>query len=242
MLRPENSWQQKWEDKSHRTCGKYGTGRLAYRFAVAFSCGIILTAVALALPYTAGIGPSLLSMIPTVLFSTACQIGMVAIPLSYLRNTGWRLVDESAGLAAASGPPLQYRVSHLLVLTTLVATMLTLRIYVQSFGTIAPTGRIGFRLDSLGLVFAMAAVFGVIFLLLSAAVIAGFWACLGPHRPGYRLAISALLVTLLCAFPFHLAGGLEQIKWAVFITTYMAVTISSLLLLRYLGVRLVKIS
>jgi len=219
-----------------------GTGRLSRRLVIAFLCGATLTAMAIGLPYTTGTGPRLLFLATAALFSTAFQIGIVAIPLSYLRNTGWRLVDKSEGLASASGSPLQYRVSHLLVLTTLVAIMLMLRIYVQSFGTIRPTGQIGFRPDFFGFLFSMVAVFGVTLLLLSGAIITGFWACLGPHRPGYRLAISALLVTLLCTIPLHVAGGSAQVDWAVFITTYMAVVISSLLLLRYLGVRLVKVT
>ena len=80
-----------------------GTGRLSHRLAVALLFGGTLTAVALVLPNAAGTISDLLSLAPFVLFSTAIQIGIIAIPLSLLRQMGWRLVDESETPVMAGG-------------------------------------------------------------------------------------------------------------------------------------------
>ena len=119
---------------------------------------------------------------------------------------------------------------------TLVAGMLVLRALIQSLGTVDESGAVGFS-PGTGVI-PMITVFGVTYCLLSAAVVTGFWACLGPHRPGYRLTIPAIPVTSLCALPIHVFGGAAQISWAVSIATIIAVVIASLLLLRNLGVRL----
>jgi hypothetical protein len=217
-----------------------GTGRLSRRLVVALLFGVLLTAVVTGPLNATGPGWSgLHSAVELLLLFTAYQIGMVAIPLSILRHLGWRLVDESDSLVKTGGSPLQFRVSHLLALITLIAGILTLRGFVQSVGTVEQTAGANLIFNLILVMMAGIAIIGVTLSLLSAAVVTAFWACLGRHRPGYRLTISAVLVTLLCTIPLHAdVGGSDQVRWAVFVATVMVVVIASLLLMRHLGVRL----
>ncbi len=217
-----------------------GIGRVLYRVAFAILGSVTLMAVANGLPSIASRSQDLRGMLVTILFGALLQLGMIAIPLSYLQNTGWCLVDQAEKKALPSGAPLQFRVSHLLTLNVLVALILVVRNFVHSIGTIFESGAIGFQMVTFSHIVAAIAVFGVTLLLMSTAVVTGFWACLGPHPPGYRLSVSFVSVALLCAFPLPIAGGYAQVQWAMAILTFIAVVIFSLLLLRYLGVRLVR--
>ena len=220
-----------------------GKARLMVKIALAVLGGVaLMTVVYYGLPDITGGSQGLRARWVTILFEVLIQLGMIAIPLSYLQNTGWCLVDRSEKKALPSGMPLQFRVSHLLLLNVLVALILVIRKFVHSTGTILESGAIGFQGDTFSHMVAAIAVIGVNLLLMSTAVVTGFWACLGPHPPGYRLSVSLVSVALLCAFPLHIAGGYAQVQWTLAILTFMAVVILSLLLLRYLGVRLVKFS
>ena len=223
-----------------------GTGRFTKRLLIVLLLGILLTALPL---FSMRPVRSDFAAVFLHLAGAAFQIGLIAIPfgfpLGFLYDAGWRLRDKPEGVIPVSDPPLQYRVSHLLAWTTLVAMILALRNFVQSQGTITATGSIGFSSssssDPFSGVFAGFAIAAVTLSLFSAAIITAFWACLGLPPPGYRLAISTILVALLCSLPLHIAGGSDQVGWALLCLKFMAVVISSLLFLRYQGVRLVNI-
>ncbi len=220
-----------------------GKTRLMVRIALAVLGGVaLMTVVYFGLPDITGGSLGLRARWVTIFYEALFQLGMIAIPLSYLQNTGWFLVDRSEKKALPSGVPLRFRVSHLLLLNVLVALILVIRKFIHLTGTIFESGAMGFQGDAFSNGVAAIAVIGVNLLLMSTAVVTGFWACLGPHPPGYRLSVSFVSVTLLCAFPLHIAGGYAQVQWTLAILTFMAVVILSLLLLRYLGVRLVKFS
>lgn len=211
----------------------FGGGYFAPRLVTYLVLGTLVTAIGLNLPRNGT------QVIPVASWQAVVMMFAVSLPLSISWVRGWRLVHGSS--LDRDGRPWQVSTKLLFALTLLVALLITLNRLVTSMGVAHEGGRIAFPSSGYGVISGIV-VFGVTFLGLVASVGSAIWACLSTY--GYRshLAATLVIVALLVGFPMHVRiASSAHFQWAVMMGTTMSTIVVSLLVLRGLGVRAVRV-
>ena len=161
------------------------------------------------------------------------MMAAIVVPLAIVRRLGRRLELLSP---PPEGEILQFSIRHLLVLTAVLAVLLTISHYVRPFATFEDSHLVS---PAAGVVAVMA-----VFLVLSTAVpLVAIWACLGLGKPGLRLVVAGICCLVLGMLPIYYFGGtaLDCISRGGANLGQLAIIAGSLLVFRACGYRFVSL-